>query len=131
MRRVFKYHKNTIYDKSIVGEDSLSQLCEWVDDAYGVHPDLKIHTGSCMSFGYGMVHYKSSKQKLNTKSSTEAKVVGVSYYLPYNICICSFMGAQGYDIKQNILVQDNQSAIKIEKNGKKSNTGNSRHIDIR
>ena len=40
------------------------------------------------------------------------------------------MGAQGYDIKKNILFRDNQSAIKMEKNGKKSCTGKSRHIGI-
>ena len=113
-----------------MGKDKLRQLCKWVDAAYGVHPDLKSHTGGCMSFGYGIVHCKSSKKKLNTKSSTEAKVVGVSDYIPYNIWICLFMGAQGYDIKQNILFQDNQSAINMEKNGKKIFTGNYRNIDI-
>ena len=40
------------------------------------------------------------------------------------------MGAQGYDIKQNSLFQDNQSAIKMEKNGKKSCAGNYRYIDM-
>ena len=40
------------------------------------------------------------------------------------------MGAQGYSIKQNILFQDNQSEINVEKNGNKSCTGNYRHIDI-
>ena len=40
------------------------------------------------------------------------------------------MGAQGYDIKQNILFQDNQSAINMEKDGKESCTGNSRNTDI-
>ena len=83
-----------------------------------------------MSFGYRMVHFKSSKQKLNIKLSAEAKVVGVSYYLPYNIWIFLFMGAQRYDIKQNILFQDNQSAIKIYKNGNNSCTGKSRKFDI-
>ena len=67
---------------------------------------------------------------MNTKSSTEAKVVGVSDYLPYKICICLFMIAQGFDIKQNILIQDNHSAIHMKKNSKKVCTGNSRHIDI-
>ena len=38
------------------------------------------------------------------------------------------MGAQGYDIKKNILFQDNQSAIKMKNNGKMS-TGNSRYIN--
>ena len=41
------------------------------------------------------------------------------------------MEAQGYDIKQKILFQDNQSAINMDKNGKKLCTGKSRHIDIR
>ena len=41
------------------------------------------------------------------------------------------MQVQGYDIKDNILFQDNQSAIKMETNGRRSSTGNSRHIHIR
>ena len=78
-----------------MGADSLSQFCTWVDAAYGVHPNLKIHTDVCISFGYRMLHCNSIKQKLNTKSPTEAEVVCVSDYLPYNICICIFIGAQG------------------------------------
>ena len=42
-----------------------------------------------------------------------------------------FMGAQGYAIKNNVIYQDNQSAIRMEKNGRNSCTGNSRHIHIR
>ena len=83
-----------------------------------------------MSFGYGMEHCKSSKQKLNTKISTEGEEVGVSDYLPYNIWIFLFMGAQGYDIKQK-KIRDNQSAIKMEKNGKELCTGKFRNIHIR
>ena len=41
------------------------------------------------------------------------------------------MGAQGYAIKNNIIYQYNQSAIRMEKNGRNSCTGNSRHIHIR
>ena len=93
-------------------------MCTWFDYAYVVHPYLKIHTGGCMSFKYGMVHSKSSNKKLNRKSSTKAGVVGVSDYLTYNIWICLFMVAQEYNIKQNILFQDNQSAIKMEKTGR-------------
>ena len=91
-----QYLKYTIDDTIIIGADSLIQLCTWVDAAYVVHPDLKIHTVSCMSFGYGLVHCKSRKKKLNTKSSTEVEVVGVSDYLPYNIWIYLFVVAQGY-----------------------------------
>ena len=84
-----------------------------------------------MSFGVGVIHTKSSKQKLNTKSSTEAELVAVSEYLPYHIWVVNFMKSQGYNMNKKILYQDNQSAIKMEKNGRNSCTGNSRHIDIR
>ena len=98
-----------------MGVDSLSQLCTWFDAAYGVHPELKIHTSGCMYFGYGVIYCNSRKQKLNIKISTEAKLVCISDYLTYNIWICLFMIAQGYNINQNILFQDNQSAIHIKK----------------
>ena len=70
-------------------------------------------------------------QKLNTKSSTESEVVGFSDYLPHNIQVKIFLQYQGYHIKNNVLYQDNQSAIRMKKNGRNSCTGNSRHIDIR
>ena len=41
------------------------------------------------------------------------------------------MSAQGYGIENNAIYQDDQSAIYMEKNGRNSCTGNSRHISIR
>jgi len=41
------------------------------------------------------------------------------------------MGQQGYPIKDNTLFEDNQSEIRMLKNGRNSCTGNSRHIHIR
>ena len=57
---------------------------------------------------------KSSKQKLNTKSSTEAELVGASGYLPYPIWAKKFLAAQGYALKENVFYQDNQSTIRFE-----------------
>ena len=42
-----------------------------------------------------------------------------------------FLEHQGYPILNNIVFQDNQSAIKMERNGRNSCTGNSRHIAVR
>ena len=42
-----------------------------------------------------------------------------------------FMEAQGYPITKAIFYQDNESAIKMERNGKASCGQRSRHIDIR
>ena len=84
-----------------------------------------------MSYGTGVIHAKSNKQKINVKSSTESEIVGASEYCPYNIWQMMFMEQQGYPLYNNILFQDNKSTIKMHKNGRNSCTGNSRHIHIR
>ena len=126
-----QFLSQTIDDERVIGVDSLYELNTFVDASYAIHPDMKGHTGGAMSFGTGIVHGRASKQRLNTKSSTETEVVGASDYLPYNIWLRHFMGAQGYILKNNLFHQDNQSAMKMEKNGRNSCTGNSRHIHIR
>ena len=112
--------------------DSVNALNSWVDASYGVHPDMKSHTGGVMSLGRGVFACKSSKQKLNTsKSSTEAELVGASDYLPNTVWAKNFLEAQGHKLGANTFNQDNQSAIKLEVNGRASAGQKSRHIDIR
>lgn len=41
------------------------------------------------------------------------------------------MQAQGYDIHDNILFQDNQSSMRLEQNGRASSTKRTKHIDVR
>jgi len=41
------------------------------------------------------------------------------------------MEAQGYEVHDNVLYQDNKSAILLEKNGKASSTKRTKHINIR
>jgi hypothetical protein len=41
------------------------------------------------------------------------------------------MEAQGYQVQDNILFQDNKSAILLEKNGKASSSKRTKHINIR
>jgi len=101
----------------ILGADSLAKSKSWVDAAYAVHGDMKSHTGGATSLGRGAIMCKSTKQKLNTKSSTEAEVVGSSDYLPNTIWARMFLAKQGYELTENIFYQDNQSAIQLEKNG--------------
>ena len=129
--RLLSYIKKTIDDPRIIGAMTLRKIYSWVDASYAVHMDMKSHTGAVSSFGRGVICTKSSKQKLNTKSSTEAELVGASDYLPYYIWLKYFSEYQGYPLEQNIFFQDNQSAIRMEQNGRNSCTGNSRHISIR
>ncbi len=105
--RLLDFLRETVKDKRILGAISLDTLFTWVDVLYAVHPNMRSHTGGTMSFGVGVIHSKSAKQKLNTKSSTEAELVGVSEYLPYHIWVINFLREQGYEPKNKFLFQDN------------------------
>ena len=131
LRRVIAFVKCTLDECRIIGATDLTKIFTWIDAAYAVNPDMKSQTGGSMSMGVGVIHARTNKQKLNVKSSTEAELVGNSDYLPYNIWLLHFLAEQGYEIKDNVLYQDNQSTIRMLKNGRNSCTGNSRHIDIR
>ena len=69
----------------ILGANGQEILQTWVDASYAVHRDMKSHTGGVISLGHRIFHHKSSKQKLNTKSSTEAELVGTSDYLAWTL----------------------------------------------
>ena len=90
-----------------------------------------------MSLGTGALIAMSTKQKLNTNSSTEAELVGVSDSMPFNVWATYFFKAQGREVadyklgKRNILLQDNESCIKLANNGKASSSRRTRHIHIR
>ena len=106
-------------------------ICKWFPDvAFAVHSDFKSHTGSVMTLGKGSVNTYSAKQKLNTRSSTEAEVVGVDDIATSAVWTHNFLDAQGYDCRTTIY-QDNTSAILLEKNGKESSSKRTRHMNIR
>jgi len=92
---------------------------------------MKSHMGSAMITGKGAIYGTSTRHKLNTKSSTEAELVGVNDVMPQVLCTRYFLEAQGYEVKDSIIYQDNQSAILLEKNGRASSGKRTRHINIR
>lgn len=131
LKRVLEYINGSLGLRLTIGADSMERMQTWIDASYAVHNDMKSHTGGVISFGTGGLVCKSTKQKLNTKSSTEAELVGVSDYIPYTIWVQLFLKEQGYTSSEHILHQDNESAIRLAKNGRSSAGKHSRHIDIR
>lgn len=109
----------------------LRQILWHIDTAYGVHIDLKSHPGGNMSLGKGAKQAISRKQKLVTRSSTEAELVATDDIIAQVLWTLLFMEAQGYPISENIIFQDNQSAIKLELRGKQSSGKQMRHLEIR
>ena len=131
LRRCMQYLRAT-KDLPLTLEANNLHLIRWFADAsYAVHPDLRSHTGGAMTLGKGAIYNLSCKQRLNTKSSTEAEVVGADDILPQLLWTSYFMEAQGYPISDAILHQDNESAMRLERNGRASSTKRTKHIDVR
>ena len=49
----------------------------YVDASFAVHKYMRRHTGGFMTMGTGGAYVQYRKQKMNTKSSNEAEVIGV------------------------------------------------------
>eukprot|EP00957_Ditylum_brightwellii_P032430 2457020-Ditylum_brightwellii.AAC.1 len=92
---------------------------------------MKSHTGATMTLGKGSVYSMSTKQKINTKSSTEIELVGVNDALPMMLWTQYFIEAQGYDVDRSIVFQDNKNAMLLATNGNASSGKRTRHINIR
>jgi hypothetical protein len=109
-----------------------SGILKWhVDGSYTVHPNMRGHTGGGLTMGRGYPYSTSTKQKLNTRSSTESELVGVDDMMPSILWTRNFLESQGYGVRENIVYQDNRSAILLEKNGKASSSKRTKHINIR
>ena len=130
--RMMKHLKQTKHlVLTLEAEDGDAISCRWFPDvAFAVHKDFKSHTGGVLTLGKGAANTISAKQKLNTRSSTEAEMVGADDMTPPALWTMNFSEAQGCEVKTTIF-QDNTSAILLETNGMESSSKRTRHINIR
>ena len=131
LTRLMRYLQDTVEIPLTLEADNTPVIQWWVDASYGVHSDMKSHTGAMMSLGKGCIQSMSTRQKLNTRSSTEAELVGVHDAMPKLLWTKNFLASQGFDVRNNVLHQDNKSTILLAKNGRASSSKRTRHFDIR
>ena len=141
LRRVIKYIRRTIHLPLLLGWDESGTITWSVDASFAVHGDYQSHTGATASLGKGSVLALSMKQKINTKSSTETELVGVDDAANYLVWLKLFFEWQTNYYKDtiptkkvgqvNVLLQDNTSAIQLERHGKSSSTKRTRHLAIK
>jgi hypothetical protein len=103
----------------------------WVDGSHGVHPKMRGHTGGCLTLGKGMTQNVSTKQKANSRSSTETEIIAVDDLMPSVLWTNYFLECQGYSSDNTIVYQDNKSAILLENNGRRSSGKRTKHINMR
>lgn len=108
----------------------LDQSHWFINSAFAVHKDISIHARSFMTFWHGMMSGNSTKQKINTTSSTAAKVVAVHNIMSSIFWIRYFLDAQGYSTRPSAIHQDNQSAMLLETNGRGSSSKRTHHMNI-
>ena len=128
--RVLKYLNGTADLGLTLEVGEAITVLGFVDASYGVHSDGKSHTGAAITLGLGVVFAKSSKQKLVSKSSTEAELIGLSDSASQIIWTREFLIGQGYHLDAATIYQDNMSTIAMVKKGH-SSSDRSRHINIR
>jgi hypothetical protein len=112
--RVLKF-LNGNRDMPLIIKPSGELLVEgYVDASFCTHvTDGKGHTGLVVCVSGIPVLWQSSKQKIVTKDSTEAELVGVSDKHLLVIQCADFMAAQGYGEGKVTILQDNTSTITL------------------
>ena len=131
LRRLLEYLRGTIKLGMFLRADSLNVIKWWVDASYAIHPDMKVHTGANMSLGGGSAISMSKKHKLNECSSTGAEVIGVDDVMLQMLWTKYFCEEQGYPIEENIMYQDNLSAMMLDTNSNKSSSKSRKNIRVR
>jgi len=76
-----------------------------VDSFYTVHPDMKSHSGIYMTLGKGATFMASTKQKLSTKSMTEAELVVIDDSMVQVLWTRHFLAAQGMYVVTTTIYQ--------------------------
>ena len=130
LKRLIKYLQGSKQVGLCLSAAEETEVTAFIDASHGIHADGRGVTGALISLGKGAIESISSKQKINTKSSTETELVGLSDYASQVIWIRDFMIGQGYQIGPATIYQDNQSTMALIAKGR-STAPKTRHIRLR
>ena len=116
-----------LLSQAVLRRDGARISLDDVNDEYTVtYPDGDVQAYSAREDLGGLY---TTKQKLNTRSSTESELVGISDALTTVVWMRDFLLGQGYEVGPAVMYQDNMSTIALVENGRALNEG-SRHINI-
>jgi hypothetical protein len=127
--RALRYLADTSQLQLTLGFTDKPAISTYIDASFGVHPDKKSHTGVMVTMGRGAFYTKSTVQRINTTSSCEAELVALAKGLQQSIWARSFLTHQGLTMPPLLVLQDNQSTVKLIQRGRPA-AEQTRHIDI-
>ena len=127
---MIRFLKQTVKNKLTLTVDGSRHLKWHCNAAFVLHDDFQSHTGSTFTMGKGAITSLSRKEGMNTRSSTAAEIVAADEIISPMMWTQLFLKAHGYPVKENILYQDNKSAMLLKTNGCKSAGKCSCHLNI-
>ena len=101
-------------------ESTSPRICGMADASFGVHSDSRSQSASASTLGSGSFYSSSHKQKLTTKSSTEAELVSAAQCGGLMLGQRNYLLSRGFDSPAALLGQDNKSTIQVVVNGIRS-----------
>ena len=110
--RLLKYLNGTKELHLTLRYDGMS-LARWhIDSSFACHPDFRSQSGGVLLIhpAGGGIASGSTKQELNTRSSTMAELVAVDDFLSKILWCKNFLMDQGISLETHVF-QDNQSSI--------------------
>jgi hypothetical protein len=105
-------------------------ICSFIDASFACYLDKRSRTGCVLLCCGAYVGAWSTRQDLNTKSSTESELVGATDECGWLISGHNWLGEQGYSLPPPVLYQDNTSVVDILKRGPGAQM-RTRHLSIR
>ena len=108
------------------------QLHVYTDASYGVHADMKGHTGTCISLEPDgcFIVASSSKQKLTAKSSCESELIALDTSISPVMALQYLLQEIGMYEQPAIIYQDNMSTIRLSHTGYNT-LSKTKHIHMR
>ena len=128
LKRILNYLKGTRGLKLMLSVNDMSIIKWWIDASHATYDDCKGHSGAIMSLGRGSVTSASTKHKIQGRSSTDDKLIGVHDTLPQILWTRYSIEGKGYQIDRNEVHQNKKSAQLLEVNGRLSAGIGMKHI---
>ena len=139
--KIISYLKETIHLPLVIGADDSGRLTWNIYASFAGLLDCKSHTGACLTLEHDSIISISAKQQINSKSSTEAELVGIDDAMTLVMWMKYFFESQVWSANINCplkplgsdvtIEQDNTSGIQLEINKWKSSSKRTKHINVR
>ena len=83
--------------------DDAQTMVWFIDSVFAVHPDMRSHTGTLFLLDKGAIISSSTKQKVHSRSSTEAELIATDDMIAKIIWTKKFIDHQGFKIRLNVV----------------------------